>query len=59
LAKVQGSEVQTIFLTGGSTALPMLRESLTALLPHAKVVAGDMFGSVGTGLAIDAARRFG
>jgi hypothetical chaperone protein len=57
-AKVQGSEVQTVFLTGGSTALPLVRDSLTSLLPQAKVVAGDRFGSVGTGLAIDAARRF-
>jgi hypothetical chaperone protein len=59
MAQITGGEVQTIFLTGGSTALPLVRDSLTALLPQAKVVAGDMFGSVGTGLAIDAARRFG
>jgi hypothetical chaperone protein len=59
MAQVPAGAVQTIFLTGGSTALPMVRDSLTALLPQAKVVAGDMFGSVGTGLAIDAARRFG
>lgn len=59
MARIQGGEVQTIFLTGGSTALPMVRDSLTSLLPQAKIVAGDTFGSVGTGLAIDAARRFG
>jgi hypothetical chaperone protein len=59
MAQVQSGEVQTIFLTGGSTALPMVRDSLTALLPQARVVSGDRFGSVGTGLAIDAARRFG
>jgi hypothetical chaperone protein len=59
MARIEGGEVQTIFLTGGSTALPMVRDSLTSLLPQAKIVAGDMFGSVGTGLAIDAARRFG
>jgi hypothetical chaperone protein len=59
MAQVESGEVQTIFLTGGSTALPMVRDSMTALLPRAQVVAGDTFGSVGTGLAIDAARRFG
>ncbi len=59
MAHVNGGKVQTIFLTGGSTAMPLVRDSLTALLPKAKVVAGDTFGSVGTGLAIDAARRFG
>lgn len=58
MAQVEGSAVQTIFLTGGSTALPLVRDSLTELLPRAKVVSGDIFGSVGTGLAIDAARRF-
>jgi hypothetical chaperone protein len=59
MAQVEGGAVKTIFLTGGSTALPLVRDSLTELLPQAKVVAGDTFGSVGTGLAIDAARRFG
>ena len=59
LAHIEDGDVQVIFLTGGSTALPMLRDSLTALLPQAKVVAGDMFGSVGKGLAIDAQQRFG
>ena len=58
IADVESDAVQTIFLTGGSTALPLVRDALTGLLPQAKVVAGDTFGSVGTGLAIDAARRF-
>jgi hypothetical chaperone protein len=58
MAQAEPGTVQTIFLTGGSTALPLVRDSLTGLLPQAKVVAGDTFGSVGTGLAIDAARRF-
>ena len=59
IADVESGAVQTIFLTGGSTALPLVRDALTGLLPQAKVVAGDTFGSVGTGLAIDAARRYG
>jgi hypothetical chaperone protein len=59
MARVESGAVQTVFLTGGSTALPLVRDALTELLPQAKVVAGDTFGSVGTGLAIDAARRFG
>ena len=59
MAQTQNASVQTVFLTGGSTALPLVRESLIALLPQAKVVDGDLFGSVGIGLAIDAQRRFG
>ena len=31
---------------------------LRALFPEAKAVATDAFGSVGLGLALDAARRF-
>jgi hypothetical chaperone protein len=36
-----------------------LRSSLTSLFPAAEVVTGDLFGSVGVGLALDAARKFG
>jgi hypothetical chaperone protein len=59
MAGIRSGEVQTVFLTGGSTALPLVRESLIGLMQHARVVDGDMFGSVGVGLAIDAQRRFG
>jgi hypothetical chaperone protein len=36
-----------------------LRERIGALLPSARKVEGDLFGSIGAGLALDAARRFG
>jgi hypothetical chaperone protein len=36
-----------------------LRERIGALVPGARKVEGDLFGSIGTGLALDAARRFG
>ena len=42
-----------------SSLLPLLRSSLTSLFPAAEVVTGDLFGSVGVGLALDAARKFG
>jgi len=29
------------------------------MLPQASVVEGDLFGSIGSGLAVDAARRYG
>ncbi len=50
--------VDTLFLTGGSTMIPLVRQGLTALMPGARIVEGDVFGSVGLGLALDAARRF-
>ncbi len=59
MARIESGDVQTIFLTGGSTALPLVRESLIGLIPDAKIVDGDKFGSVGIGLAVDAQRRFG
>ncbi len=50
--------IGTVFMTGGSSHLPALRERVAALLPEARIASGDMLGSVGTGLALDAGRRF-
>jgi hypothetical chaperone protein len=50
--------IATVFLTGGSSQLPLLRATVAAALPHARLATGDMLGSVGTGLALDARRRF-
>ncbi|MFZ2269213.1 MAG: Hsp70 family protein [Azonexus sp.] len=51
--------IDTIFFTGGSSGIPQLRRRIAALLPSARVVEGDLFGSIGAGLAVDAARRYG
>lgn len=51
--------IATVFLTGGSSQLPLLRATVAAALPQARLATGDMLGSVGTGLALDARRRFG
>lgn len=59
LAGVGADAVQSVFLTGGSTAIPAIRRRILGHLPGARPVEGDIFGSVGLGLAIDAARRFG
>lgn len=58
-AGVGGSEIQSVFLTGGSTAIAEIRRQILQRLPNARPVSGDLFGSVGLGLAIDAERRFG
>jgi hypothetical chaperone protein len=58
-ADVKGSEIQSVFLTGGSTAIREVRRQILARVPNARPVTGDLFGSVGLGLAIDAERRFG
>ncbi|MDI1238314.1 MAG: Hsp70 family protein [Polaromonas sp.] len=51
--------VDTVFFTGGSSSVPLLRARIAALLPQARRVEGDLSGSIGTGLALDALRKFG
>ncbi|HWK68463.1 MAG TPA: Hsp70 family protein [Rhizobiaceae bacterium] len=58
-AGVRADRITTLFLTGGSTAVPLLRRRMLSLFPEAAAVEGDMFGSVGLGLALDAERKFG
>ena len=57
-AGVTAADIQSVFLTGGSTAVPEIRRQVLAHLPNAEPVTGDLFGSVGLGLAMDAARKF-
>ncbi|WP_283151267.1 Hsp70 family protein [Silvimonas soli] len=58
-AGVRADQVDTVFFTGGSSGVPLLRQRVSALLPAARHVEGDLFGSIGAGLAIDASRKFG
>ena len=57
-ANVRVDQVDTVFFTGGSSGVQLLRERIAALVPQARRVEGDLFGSIGSGLALDAARRF-
>lgn len=58
-AGVAPDAVDTIYFTGGSSGIPLLRQCIAARLPTARCVEGDLFGSIGTGLALEAARRYG
>ncbi|HEX7987990.1 MAG TPA: Hsp70 family protein [Duganella sp.] len=58
-AGVAPADVDTVFFTGGSSGVRMLRERIGALVPAARKVEGDLFGSIGAGLALDAVRKFG
>lgn len=58
-AGAASDSVDTVFFTGGSSRVPLLRQRVSALLPGARSVEGDLFGSIGAGLALDAARKFG
>jgi hypothetical chaperone protein len=57
-AGVGPSQVDTVFFTGGSSGVAALRERIAASVPDARRVEGDLFGSIGAGLALDAARKF-
>lgn len=58
-AGIRQDQVDTVFFTGGSSGVRTLRQRIAALLPGARAVEGDLFGSIGAGLAIDAQHRFG
>ena len=58
-AGVAAGQVETVFFTGGTSGVPLLRQRIAALLPQARAVEGDRFGSIGAGLALDARRKFG
>jgi hypothetical chaperone protein len=58
LAGIGTDDIQTLIMTGGSTQIPLIRQSLDRTFENARFVETDAFGSVGLGLALDASRRF-
>ncbi|WP_034296660.1 Hsp70 family protein [Herbaspirillum sp. RV1423] len=57
-AGVGADAIDSVFFTGGSSGVPLLRKRIAALVPNARQVEGDLFGSIGSGLALDAVRKF-
>jgi hypothetical chaperone protein len=58
-AGVGADKIDAVFLTGGSTRIPHVRAAILGEAPEARVVEGDIFGAVGSGLTIEAGRRYG
>ena len=58
-ANVVPTRIDSVFLTGGTSMIPEVRGRIAEYLGGVRVVDGDVFGSVGLGLGIDARRRFG
>ncbi|PIZ31026.1 MAG: heat-shock protein [Alphaproteobacteria bacterium CG_4_10_14_0_8_um_filter_53_9] len=58
MASLTPQSIQAVFLTGGSTQIPLIKQTILSLFPSADIIQGDMFGSVGLGLALDAKRKF-
>lgn len=57
-ASLKASDINTIFVTGGSSMVPILRQGILSLFPNAKIESGNLLGSVGIGLSLDARRKF-
>lgn len=58
-AGITPSHIDSVFLTGGTSMIPEVRSRIVEYLDGVRVVDGDVFGSVGLGLGIEALRRFG
>ncbi|HEX7438826.1 MAG TPA: Hsp70 family protein [Caldimonas sp.] len=58
-AGLEPARIDALYFTGGSTGLRLLTRRLAAAFGAARVVRGDRFASVATGLGLDARRRFG
>lgn len=58
-AGVAPEMIDTIVLTGGTTSVPAVFNLCRRIAPNARLVESNKLGSVGTGLAIDAALKFG
>ncbi|NWH09288.1 MAG: Hsp70 family protein [Alphaproteobacteria bacterium] len=57
-AGVESSSLSSLFLTGGTSRLPVVRAAIQALCPGARVARGDDFLSVAAGLTIEAKNRY-
>jgi hypothetical chaperone protein len=57
-AGVTPHAVSAVFMTGGSSLIPAVRQSIMSLVPNAQIVEGDKFGSVAMGLTLAAQEKF-
>ena len=57
-ASIKAQDVELIILTGGSTEIPFVKQTLCSFFPNAEISDENKFSSVGLGLAYDSARKF-
>jgi hypothetical chaperone protein len=57
-AGVSSAGISSVFYTGGTSSVPLIRNAFESQFPQAAHVSGDAFGSVAKGLTIDAVRRY-
>jgi hypothetical chaperone protein len=58
-AGVRAEDIHTVFLTGGSSRVPAVKEALAGAAPNAKMTSGSDLLSVALGLTREAQRRYG
>lgn len=58
-AGLRAVDVDTLYFTGGSSGMSALRAAFRNAFPESRIAVGDLFGSVVSGLGIEAGRRFG
>ncbi len=55
-AGISALQIDSVFLTGGTTKIPSVYQMITSMFPNSQFITGDVYGSVGKGLAITAAQ---
>lgn len=58
-AGVHATQIDSVFLTGGTTQIPSVHHMIRNIFPNSQLITGDVYGSVGKGLAITAAQLWG
>ena len=58
-AQVWEDAIELIILTGGTTEVPLLKETVAAKFPQAEISEENKLSSVGLGLGYESIRRFG
>lgn len=53
-AGIKANQIDSVFLTGGTTQIPAVFKMIKNIFTNSKLVSGDIYGSVGKGLAIEA-----
>ena len=57
-AGLKPDQIETIFMTGGSTGLPGFEKAIKKVFPKSAIIYGDRFSSVAKGLGLSAAKRY-
>lgn len=55
-AGINANQIDSVFLTGGTTLIPAVHHMIKNIFNNARLVSGDIYGSVGKGLAIEASQ---